>query len=91
VDQARRCPLHVGTMRGGHVAGDRGEAALAAVADMAGHALAPMHQLHHCYRDARFQLLADQRLRNAVTVAFDLDVVIDVYLNGLEVRHLVAL
>jgi hypothetical protein len=37
------------------VRGRRGEAALAAVAGMTGDALAPVHQLHHCGRDARLE------------------------------------
>ena len=38
-----------------------------------------------------FQLQPDQRVRHAVAVAFDLDVVVDVHRHGLEGRPLPAL
>ncbi len=91
VDQARRRPFHVSTVGRRHMRGNRGEAALSAVTGMACDPLPTMHQLDHRRRHARFQHLADQRVRHAVAVAFDLDVVVDVHLDGLEVRHLVAL
>jgi len=58
---------------------------------MAGDALTPVHQLRYRRRDPCFERLTDQGLRHAVAVALDLDVVVDVDLDGLEVRHLVTL
>ncbi len=91
VNQPLRRPFHVGTVRRRHVRGDGGEAADPAVAGMAGDALAAMEQLDHRRGDARLQHLANQGLRHTVAVALELDVVVDVDLDGLEVRHLVAL
>jgi len=91
VDQARGRPFHLGAVRRRHVRGRRRKAALPAVARVAGDALAAMHELDHGRRQARLKLLPDQRVRHAVAVALDLDVVVDVHPDGLERRHLVAL
>ena len=91
VDQPLRCPFHLGAVGGGHVRRGRGEAADAAIADVAGDTLTTMEELDHRRGDARLDLLADQCLRHAVAVAFDLDVVVNVDLDGFEAGHLVAL
>jgi len=91
VDQPRRRPFHVGAVRRGHVCRRRGEAALTAVAGVAGDTLAPVYQLNRRDGDACFEHLPDQRVGHAVTVTLDLDVVVDVHLDGLEVRHFVTL
>src|SRR5471032_714089 len=75
----RRRPFYVRAVRGGHMGWRRGEAALAAAAPMAGHALPPMHQLRHRRHDTCLRHLANNRERHAVAVALDLDVVVDVY------------
>ncbi len=91
VNQPLRRPFHVRTVRRRHVRGHRRKAAEAAATGVAGYPLAPVQQLDHGHRHARLQHLADQRVRHAVAVPFDLDVVVDVSLHGFEVRHLVAL
>jgi hypothetical protein len=69
----------------------RGEAAAAVAARMAGHALAAQQQLHPAAREPCFQALADQGVRDAVAVAFDLNVVINVFCSRLQNTFSVAL
>ncbi len=75
MDQPLGRPLLVRTMRGRHVFVQRGEAAAPRAAGMAGHALASVQHLHQRVGDVRLQLQPDQRVRHAVAVGLDLDVV----------------
>jgi hypothetical protein len=91
VDQALWRPCQMRAMGCRHLGSDGGEAALPAVARVTGYPLPAMHELHHCRRHARFQHLPDQRMGHALAMAFDFSVIVDMDLDGLEVRHLVAL
>ena len=81
----------MGAVRRRHVSRRCREAALAAVARVTGDTLAAMQDLYHGGGDACFKRLPDQRVGYAVAVALHLHVVVDMDLDGLEVRHLVAL
>jgi hypothetical protein len=59
-----------------------GEAALVGTAGVGGHALTAVQQLHRMGCDAGLDQLTDQRLRHAVAVAIDLNVVVDVHAHG---------
>ena len=76
VDQSLRRPFEMGAVC--HVLDDRGIAAHAVVTGVAGDAAATMQQFDHARRDARIELEADQRVRHAVAVLVDLDVIVDV-------------
>ena len=90
IDQSLRRPVAVRPVRGRHVLVDRGEAAAATGAGVAGDTIAAHQQLDAAGGDARLQGLADQRVRRAVAMAVDLDVVVDVQFDGLEAGDLVA-
>jgi hypothetical protein len=69
VDQARRRPFHVGAVCGWHVGGLKPPWRLS----RAWLGTRRPRCISHRRRDARFQYLADQRVRHAVAVTFDLD------------------
>lgn len=49
-----------------------------------------MQEFHYRCRVACLQHLADQGLRHAVAMALDIDVIVDVHLDGLEMGHLIV-
>ena len=57
---------------------------------MAGHPVATHQQFHTSGSQASLHRLAHQRMRSAVAMAVDLDVVVDVDLDGLEAGDLVG-
>ncbi len=69
----------------------RREAAQAGAAGVAGDTFTAVQHLHQGVGDARLELQSHQRVRHAVAVAFDLDVVVDVHRHGLERCPLPAL
>lgn len=69
----------MGPAGGGQVFRHRGEAALVRAAQVGGHALAPVQNLHRARRDADLQDKTHQRLRHAVAVAIELDVLVNVH------------
>jgi|GEM_PF-2817087 len=62
-----------------HVLDDGGVAAYAIIASMAGHTATAMQQLDSARSDARIELESDKRVRDAVAMFIDLDVVVDVF------------
>src|SRR5260221_12476475 len=91
VDQALRIPLQVGSVGGRHMLVDRGELAGSRAASMAGNPLPTVQQFDRGARNTGLQRLADQRMRYAVTMLVDLDVIVDVDLDRLEGGPLVKL
>lgn len=91
VDQALWCPFPMCTVGSRHVHSDRSEATLLTVAKMARDALATVQDFYRRCRDTRLQSQPNQGMRHAVTMAFDFDVIVDVHLDGLEVRQFIAL
>jgi hypothetical protein len=91
MDQPLGRPLLVRAVRGRHVFVQRREPAAACAASVARHAFAAVEHLHQSVGDARLQLQPHQRVRHAVAVSLDLDVVVDVRRDGLEARPLPAL
>ncbi len=89
VDQPLRRPFEVSAVRGGHVLGHGREAA-GGRAQVGRNALAAMQQLDGMRGDAGVQRLADQRVRHAIAMLVDLDVVVDVNLDGAELRDLIG-
>jgi hypothetical protein len=63
---------------------DGGVTARAIVASMTGNATAAMQQLDGTRCNARIELQTDQRVRHAVAVFVDLDVIVDVDGDRLE-------
>ena len=74
-----------------HVCLHRGEAPALVAACVGGHALTAQEQLDAVARQASLQRLPDQRMRCAVPMTVDLDVVVDVYFDGLEACQLIGL
>lgn len=64
----------------GHMFFDRGEPASMRTTGMAGHAPALAEDFNHGLCNPHVHFLSDELVRNAVAVAFNFDVVIDV--NG---------
>ncbi len=91
MDQPLGRPFLVRPVRGRHVFVQRREPASAGATGMARHAFAAVEDLHQSVGDACLQLQPHQRVRHAVAMALDLDVVIDVRRDGLEGRPLPAL
>lgn len=79
VDQALRAPLAVGTVSGRHVLVHRGELASLRAAGMTGDSLPAMQQFDRGACNTGLQGLSDQRMRHAVTMQVDLDVIVDVF------------
>ncbi len=67
-----------------HVLDDRGVSARAAVTGVAGDAATTMQQLDCASGDARIEFQTNQRVRHAVAMLVDFDVVIDMDRHGLE-------
>jgi hypothetical protein len=88
VEQAARSPFHVRATRGRHVFGDGRVFAFEARACVHGDTLAAMQDLHAVACDARPDLLPCEVVRDAVIVAADIDVVIDVHTALLEAGDL---
>ena len=57
---------------------------------MRGHPLAPVQDLHDVFRVTDLDLLADQSIGDAVVVALELDVVIDVDAGFLPASQLIT-
>lgn len=74
--QPRRRPLHVATVRTGHVLGDRGVPVLPGIANVAGDPIGLVEQLDGLVGDAGLDHLAHQPVRHGVEVAIHLDVVV---------------
>ncbi len=78
VNEALRSPFEMGAVCRRHVLDDGGVASHAIVAGMAGHTATAMQQLDSARCDARIKLESNKRVRNAVAMFIDLDVVVDV-------------
>ena len=91
MDQPLGRPFFVRSVKRRHVFVQRREAAAARIASVARHAHSAVQNLHQRICDARLQLQPHQRMRDAVAVALDLDVVVDVHRHCLEGRPLPAL
>ena len=89
VDEPLRRPLEVSAVSGGHVLGHGSEAA-GTRAQMGRNALAAMQQLDGVRGDAGVQRLADQRVRHAIAMLVDLDVVVNMNLDGAELGDLIG-
>lgn len=84
VDQPIGRPLHVRPVCRRQVRSHRSEPAFMRISFMNRHALATVQNFHRRLRYPQLQHLADQCLWHAVAVAFKLDVIVDVHLDGLE-------
>jgi hypothetical protein len=74
-----------------HIGATGAVAAAALVAGVGSYALAAQQQLHAVAGETRLQGLPDERMRHAIAVALQLDVVVDVDLHRLETCELVPL
>ena len=90
VDEPLRTPLAMGTVRGRHVVVDGVEAAQALAFRVCGDAPALVQQLHAEGGEAGVEFAADQCVRHAVAMLFDLDVLVHMHANRLEAGDLVA-
>ncbi len=90
-NQAVRTPLCVGPVVLGHVLVKGGEAAAPAASGVAGHALTTVKDFQGAAGYAHLQRLAHQRVGHAVSVALELDVIVNVDLDRLEDRQLKGL
>lgn len=86
-DQSLRRPLLVRTVRGRYAFLQRREPATYVAADVILHANAPVNNLYQPVSDARLQLHPYQRVRQAVALSFDLDVMVDVRNHRLELKY----
>ncbi len=75
-DQPPRGPFPMGTVEGGHVFGEGGEAAHEPAAGVAGHPFAAMEAFDHPLGDPRIELLADQLVGDPVVMPLDVDVIV---------------
>ncbi len=78
-------PVAVAPVRTRHVLGHRGRSIRAQVAQMRGHQLAAVEDLHRLGRDARLHFLAQQPERHRIEMLVDLDVVVEVHPAALPV------
>src|ERR1035438_3069451 len=75
----------------GHVLAHRAVVVGREVAHVRHHTIPAMKDLHRVGGGTGFELFPDQRIGNAVIVAIDLDVVVDVYAHRLPLGHDIAL
>src|ERR1039457_7051415 len=90
-NQALRRPLPVGSMGRRHLGRNRAVSTGPGVIGMAGNTLATMQNLDRRRGVACLKFESDQRMRNAVAMQVELDVVVNVRLDLLEARNFIAL
>ena len=90
VEQPPRGPLAVLAVGFGHVLGERGVTPAQVGSHMHGHPLAFEEALDRGGGKAHLELVAHQAMRDAVIVAVDLDVIVDVHDRALPLGELVA-
>jgi hypothetical protein len=78
VEETPGRPFHVLAMRFGHVIRERGEAAFAGAAPVTGHPFPFVQYLHGSGSQAHVDRLADQAVGDAVEMAVDFDMIIEV-------------
>ena len=89
--EALRGPLQPALVAGGHVLLEGGVPAALVAADVAGDAGVLVEALHRGRGVAQVDLFADQPVGNAVVVALELDVIVDVHGGPLPLGELVGL